>query len=39
MNDVTINKEAVISSANSPVKVMVVKTREAEEILENSELF
>ena len=38
-NDVAINKEAVISTQGSPIKVLVIKTCEAEEILKNSELF
>jgi len=38
-NDMTVNKEAVISTAESPIKVLVIKTNEAEEILKNSELF
>ena len=38
-NDAAINQEAVISTDGSPIKVLVIKTREAEEILKNSELF
>lgn len=38
-NDATINKEAVISTNQSPIKVLVIKTNEADEILKNSELF
>jgi acetate kinase len=38
-NDATINKDAVITTSQSPVKVVVIKTNEADEILRNSELF
>ena len=38
-NDAAINKEAVISTNQSPIKVLVIKTNEADEILKNSELF
>ncbi len=38
-NDAIINRDAIISAADSAVKVLVVKTAEAEEVLKNSELF
>lgn len=38
-NDATISKEAVITTNQSPIKVLVIKTNEAEQILKNSELF
>lgn len=38
-NDRAVNQDAVISATQSQVKVLVVKTNEAEEVLKNSEFF
>jgi acetate kinase len=38
-NNATVNQEAVITTRQSPIKVLVIKTAEADEILKNSELF